>query len=87
MTAPATPMLDKAAVEELTGHEIRAALRELKALDPDGADYGLQICNRGACVVSGVWQMPVRWLPSVEDALIAKRADLLEIAAEIEAGA
>lgn len=83
MTVP-TPMLDRATITELTGHEIRAALRELKALDPDGADYGLQICNRGACVVSGVWQMPVRWLPSVEDALIAKRADLLEIVAEIE---
>jgi hypothetical protein len=93
MTAPvSTPMLDKAASEELTSREIMQALRELTALDPDKRRFGLKILNSALShdihVEVTISDRPCwRFFDTIEDALIDMHKDVASIVAEIEADA
>lgn len=93
MTAPVpTPVLDKAASEDLTSSEIMQALRELTALDPDQRRFGLTIdpqpvSDRHLIAVTTRHGRPSRSSDTIEDALIWQHVQLLEISAEIEADA
>lgn len=84
-----TPMLDKAAVEELTSSEIFAALLELRALDPDQGFYELHThWTHGGQMQASIcrsWTRGGRWHSTIEDALVAEHKDLASVIAEIEA--
>lgn len=91
MTAPATPCLDKAAVEILNSEEIYAALLELRALDPCGSRYGFLVSgyrlDGHISVEMTVFDRPSRrFHDTIEAALVWQHKQLLEIIAEIEAG-